>query len=107
LHHLTHEGLGGTPQKSHFKGKPVSASIKKGFSGQEALQIRHMLYVWPPIINWFFEVQAASTNGPAMVGKKVFPSLKTLIRARLGLATPATWFREQAVSQCRQPVHLV
>jgi hypothetical protein len=41
LHHLTQEGLGGMPQKSHFSGKPVSASIKNGFSGQDALQIKH------------------------------------------------------------------
>jgi hypothetical protein len=27
------------PQKSHFRGKPVSASIKNGFSGQDALRI--------------------------------------------------------------------
>jgi hypothetical protein len=53
----------------------------------------------------FFEVHAASTKGPAIVGKYVFPSLKTRILARLGFETPATWLREQAISQCLHPVH--
>jgi len=42
LHHLTQEGLGGMPQKSHFKGKPVSASMKKGLCGQEARHSKHI-----------------------------------------------------------------
>jgi hypothetical protein len=37
-----------------------------------------------------FDVQAASTKGPAITGKKVLPSLKTRIRALRGFAIPVT-----------------
>ena len=36
VHHLTHDGSGGSPHKSHFKGTSVPGSKKNGFSGHAA-----------------------------------------------------------------------
>jgi hypothetical protein len=49
-----------------------------------------MSYVWLPALMLSFDVQAASTKGPAITGKNVLPSRKTRIRALRGFAIPVT-----------------
>jgi hypothetical protein len=42
VHHLTQDGSGGSPHKSHFKGISVPGSKKNGFSGHAARHSAHV-----------------------------------------------------------------
>jgi hypothetical protein len=60
VHHFTHEGSGGSPHRSHFKGISVPGSKKKGFSGHDALHSIQVLNVSPLMTAKFLEVHFAS-----------------------------------------------
>jgi len=67
--------------------------------GQDARHNTHSSISTPSIITVLLELHSASVYGPAITGKKEFPSRNTLIRDLFGLKTFSICCKEQTNSQ--------